>query len=78
MCLPPKTPSAGISAGVRRKSGVEVAPCGCDQDVTGALLHPVVHFDPPWLHRAPFAALVAGLRRQMAKLRADAKLTQAK
>ena len=58
--------------------GMEVATGGRDKNVSVALLHTVVHVDTPRLHRGPFAAAVARLRRQMAKLRAAAKLTQTK
>ena len=58
--------------------GMEVTPGGRDQRIPVALLDPVLDIDPPRLHRAPFAAVFARMRRQMEKLRADAKLSQAK
>ena len=49
-----------------------------NESVPVALLHPIIHDDPPGSHRAPCDSGFERLRRQMDKLSAAAKLTHAR
>ncbi|VTZ64006.1 hypothetical protein EMEDMD4_530213 [Sinorhizobium medicae] len=49
-----------------------------NESVPVALLHPIIHDDPPGSHRALCDSVFEGLRRQMDKLSAAAKLTHAR
>ncbi len=49
-----------------------------NESVPVALLHPIIHDDPPGSHRAPCDSVFERLRHQMDKLSAAAKLTHAR